>query len=887
MALPAGTLLGPYEIVGQIGAGGMGEVYRARDVRLGREVAIKVLPAAVASDADRLKRFEKEARSASALNHPSIVTIHDIGASGGTSYIAMELVNGQTLRELLAEGAIPPKRLLAIAAPVADGLANAHGAGLVHRDLKPENIMVTKDGFVKILDFGLAKLTQPEDPGGATQSPTVSDATGAGIVMGTVGYMSPEQALAKPLDFRSDQFALGSILYEMATGKRAFARPSVPETLTAILRDEPEPIGNLSPLTPTPLRWIVERCLAKAADDRYASTRDLARDLATVRDRMGETSAGAGVTAVVPAPRAAWPRVLPWVLAVALAGSLAYRTMRTGPRAAGAVPVRFSIVLPEGVDFENGEIEGQSSLSPDGRKLVFVGGAAGRRRLYLRSLDALDARPIEGTDSAVSPFWSPDSLSIGFFADGKLQRKEISGGPAKAICDAPFLETLPSWGAAGQILFAQLGPQKPGIYVVSAGGGEPRRLVYSGGAENFGVWPHFLPDGKRFLYVTRDFDKAQDRRWYLRAGSTDSNKTTGLGETMPSRIEYAQPGYLIFGRAGALLAQPFDAAKLRFTGEAVTLAEHVYYFNGPANTGFSASQAGVLSYERLGLPSRVAWLDRSGRQLEAIGLDGIVSDARLSPDGRMVALSIRDEKLGTADLWLYDLSRRLATRLTLDEGDDRAPVWSNDGQRIYFRSDRGGPPDLYVIPATSPGQEKILLRRPGIQQPDDVSADGRFLSFTDWSRRTNKDIMLLPLSGEGEPVPIAQTPIYEAGARFSPDGAWIAYVSNESGAREIYLRPVNGGGERIRVSSSGGDLVRWRRDGRELFYLSSRNEIMAVPVAPGARPDPGVPRAIFHLEGDVRDYDVAADGQRFLVDSAPSDPAPITVLVNWPALVAR
>ena len=602
---------------------------------------------------------------------------------------------------------------------------------------------------------------------------------------------------------------------------------------------------------------------------------------------MGETSASAGVAAVAPAPRAAWPRALPWLLAVALAGALAYRTARPGSRPA-SVPVRFSVVLPEGVDFENGEIEGQSSLSPDGRKLVFVGGAAGRRRLYLRSLDALDARPIEGTDCAVSPFWSPDSLSIGFFADGKLQRKEVSGGPPQAICDAPFLETLPSWGAAGQILFAQLGPQKPGIYAVGAAGGEPRRLVYSGGSENFGVWPHFLPDGKRFLYVTRDFDKDQDRRWYLRAGSIDSDKTTALGETMPSRIEYARPGYLIFGRAGALLAQPFDAAKLRFTGEAVTLAERVYYFNGPANTGFSASQAGVLSYENLALPSRVVWLDRGGKELEAIGLDGIVSSARLSPDGRMVALSVRDEKLGTSDLWLYDLSRRLATRLTLDEGDDRAPVWSHDGQRIYFRSDRGGPPDLYVIPATSPGQEKILLRRPGIQQPEDASADGRFLSFSDWSRRTNKDILLLPLTGKGgEPVPIAQTPVYEAGARFSPDGAWLAYVSNESGAREIYLRPVDGGGERIRVSSSGGDLVRWRRDGKELFYLSSRNEIMAVPVAAGGRPDPGVPKVLFHLEGDVRDYDVAADGQRFLVDSATSDPAPISVLVNWPALVAR
>jgi Tol biopolymer transport system component/predicted Ser/Thr protein kinase len=884
MILASGTRLGPYEILGQIGAGGMGEVYRARDTRLGREVAIKVLPAAVSSDPERLKRFEKEARSASALNHPNIVTIHDIGESAGTSFIAMEMVEGQTLREVLEEGAVSAKRLLAIAAQVTGGLAKAHGAGIVHRDLKPENVMVTRDGLVKILDFGVAKLTQPEDPSRATHAPTVSGATEPGMVMGTIGYMSPEQATGKALDFRSDQFSFGSIAYELATGKRAFARASAVETMTAIIREEPEPIGSLAPLTPTPLRWIVERCLSKNPDDRYVSTRDLARDLATVRDRMGETSAG--VAAVEPPARPGWRRALPWLLAVGLAVALVFRLARPQPNStAGAPAVRFSVVLPDGVDFKYGEIEGQSSLSPDGRKLVFVGGAAGQRRLYLRSLDSLATSPLEGTEGAVSPFWSPDSRSIGFFADGKLQRKEASGGPPQPICEAPFLETLPSWGSAGQILFAQIGPEKPGIYVASAGGGQPRRLIYSGGSENFGIWPNFLPDGRRFLYVTRDFDKGEDRRWYLRWGSLDSTKTTAITDAIASRIEYVHPGYLVFGRRGALLAQPFDIKSLRLTGDPVTLAEHVYYFNGPAMTGFSASQAGVVSYEKLAPPSRVAWLDRSGRELETIGLDGIVASARLSPDGRMVAAAVRDEKLGTSDLWLYDLSRRLASRLTLDEGDEQAPVWSADGKKIFFRSDRAGPPDLFEIPVTSPGQETVLLRRAGVQNPEDASPDGRSLCFSEWSRRTNPDIWLLPLSGKSEPVPLARTPLYEAGARFSPDGRWIAYVSNESGAREIYLRPVDGGGERIRVSSGGGDMVRWRRDGKELFYLSGKGEIMAIPLGPGARPDPGAPSPLFRLEGEVRDYDVAADGQRFLVDTAPAEPAPISVLINWQALL--
>ena len=483
----------------------MGEVYRARDARLGRELALKVLPMALAADAERLKRFEKEARSASALNHPNLVTIHDIGSSNGVEFIAMELVEGRTLREILADGALSSRTLLGIAAQTADGLSKAHGAGIVHRDLKPENLMVSKDGFVKILDFGLAKLTQPEDTSDRTAAPTVSGATEPGVVMGTAGYMSPEQALGRSVDFRSDQFSLGSILYEMATGRRAFERGSAPETLTAIIRDEPEPIGRLAPLSPAPFSWIVERCLAKSADDRYASTRDLARDLANLRDRAGETSSGAAA-ARAEAPRRPEKVWLPWAVAAALA-VLAGGFWVAGRRPVAAAPspvVRFSVVLPEGVRFVNGEIEGQHAISPDGRKLVFVGGALGRRQLYLRSLDSLETRPLEGTDGAISPFWSPDSRSLGFFADGKLQRMDFAG-PPRTIGEASSLETLPSWGSAGQILFAQLGPTDPGLFVVDASGGQPRRLVYKDREKAHGVWASFLPDGKRFLYLSRAF----------------------------------------------------------------------------------------------------------------------------------------------------------------------------------------------------------------------------------------------------------------------------------------------------------------------------------------------------------------------------------------------
>jgi|KBSSwiStaDraftv2_1062776.scaffolds.fasta_scaffold25587_4 Tol biopolymer transport system component len=889
MTLSAGTRLGPYEILSPLGSGGMGEVYKARDSRLGREVAVKVLPAIVASDPDRLRRFEKEARSASALNHPNLVTVYEIGDSGGTPYIAMELVEGRTLREILVDGPLAARPLLALAAQVADGLARAHAAGIVHRDLKPENIMVTRDGFAKILDFGLAKLTQPEEPGRQTMAPTVSGATEPGLVMGTIGYMSPEQALAKPVDFRSDQFALGSILYEMAAGRRAFSHGSAPETLTAIIRDEPEPLASLAPLTPTPLRWIVERCLAKNPDDRYASTRDLARDLATLKDRLAETStgvSGSGAAAAVarPIPRA-W-RAAPWVIAVLLAlglGWLLTSGSRTKPVTAPAL--RFSVMLPPGVVLSDSDIESHSAISPDGRWLVFVGSSGERERLYLRAIDSLEARPLAGTEGAITPFWSPDSRQIGFFADGKIQRIAAAGGPPQIICNGG-IESLPSWGSAGQILFIQLGVEGGGLFAVSASGGEPRRLLSLDPAHGVvaHLWPHFLPDGRRFLFET--MHPGMDRaRLPLRLGSLDSSETPTVAE-VSSRVEYAS-GHLLFVREGALLAQPFDIGKLRVTGESFALAEHVYQFNGPLMAGFSASQNGVVLYERSTSSSRVSWLDRSGKELERLPIVGAVRALRLSPDGRSVAMGIDDEKKGSSDIWTYDFERRLPVRVTLDPRDEKNPVWSADGQSIFFRADWFGPPDVYRVSVRSPESAAPVVVRPGVQMPEDVSPDGRSLIFTEWTRRTDGNLWLQPLTGEGKPVPLAQGPFDEKGARFSPDGRWLAYYSNESGSREMYLRPVEESGERLRVSSSGGTMPRWRRDGRELYYLTPDNAVMAVPLPAGPRPQPGVATTLFRVEGIVRDYDAAADGRRFLVDVAEPDPAPLSVLANWPSLLQK
>ena len=864
----------------------MGEVYRARDARLGRDLALKVLPMALATDAERLKRFEKEARSASALNHPNLVTIHDIGSSNGVEYIAMELVEGRTLREILVDGALPSRALFGIAAQAADGLAKAHGAGIVHRDLKPENLMVSKDGFVKILDFGLAKLTQPEEMSDRTAAPTVSGATEPGVVMGTAGYMSPEQALGRPVDFRSDQFSLGSILYEMATGKRAFERGSAPETLTAIIRDEPEPIGRLAPLSPAPFSWIVERCLAKSADDRYASTRDLARDLANLRDRAGETSSGAAAARVETLPKraTAW---LPWTLAAGLAvlaGALWIASRR--PAAGPAPAVRFSVTLPQDVRFQNGEIEGQHAISPDGRKLVFAGGAPGRRRLYLRSLDSLETQPLEGTDGAVSPFWSPDSRSLGFLADGKLQRLDFGAGPPRTVCDAPSLQTLPSWGSSGKILLVEIGPGQRGILVVDASGGTPQPVVYEDvDKKRVVLWASFLPDGKRFLFLSVLLEARKDP-WHLMAGSLDSPKTTEITDTVQSRFEYAKPGYLLFASRGALLARRFDVDSLRLSGEAVTLAERIYYFNGPAMAGFSASQTGVVAYEKLVLPSRVAWLDRSGREVEKVPLEGVVGSLRLSPDGRTIVAYVQDEKIGTSDIWLYDLTRRLPVRLTLGPSDEQSPVWSADGTRIFFRGDQFGPPDIWQVPVSSPGQESLLFRANGVQQAEDASPDGRSLVFTEWNRQNNGDLWLLPLSEGAQPTALERGPYSESGARFSPNGRFLAYVSGEAGTLEISVRPLQGSGERTRVSASGGRLPRWRRDGKELFYVAPNGDLVAVPMGSADDPRPGSPSVLFRLDGDVRDFDVDASGQRFLVDTAPTDTAPIGVLVNWPALLA-
>jgi serine/threonine protein kinase/Tol biopolymer transport system component len=857
----------------------MGEVYRARDTRLGRDVAVKILPREFAGDPDRLRRFEAEARSASVLNHPNIVAIHDVGEAEAGPYVAMELVLGSTLRELLLDGPLPVRRLLQIGGQVADGLSRAHAAGVVHRDLKPENIMVGKDGFPKILDFGLAKLVEPE-PVDLSAAETAALGTQPGSVVGTAGYMSPEQAAGKPVDFRSDQFSLGSILYEMATGQRAFRKETTAETLAAILREEPEPLGSASPGCPAPLRWIIERCLAKDPEERYASTRDLARDLATLRDRLSDS--GVALTAGPGMPRVR--RAMPWMLLTATL--LALGAVLLLPRARrDAVDKRllhFSVAIPPGTAFHSSEITTNSAISPDGRRLAVRVWQRGGASLCVATLDTFGSKALAGTEDADSPFWSPDGRFLGFFSGGKLKKISPENGPPIALCDT-LHEGPGSWGRDGTILFAEIG-SAPGIFAVSADGQGRRRVTAPGKAHprEVHLWPHFLPDGRRFLYLAI-MPGPEDTGHEVRLGELGSERTQVVAP-IDSRVEFAPPGWLLFVREGSLLAQPFDATTGLLSGEASSLVDRLHYFYGPGNAGFSVSRAGTLAYEVGRRPSRLSWYDRGGREVSTIALERDVGAVRLSPDGKILAADTMDRRTGTSDIWIYELERNVPTRLTAAPTEDDLPVWSPDGRRIVFRSDRRGPPDIYEVGAGSPGGEKPVLELAGVQRPEDWSSDGRFLAYSESSRKTGQDIWLLPLEGDRKPAAFLQTRFHEGEPRFSPDGRWLAYASDESGGNEIYVALRDEATRRVRISTGGGRSPCWRRDGREVFYLAPDNRLMAVTVRLGANAEASAPVSLFRFESGVFDYDVSASGDRFIASTpiVATGDSPIRVLVGWP-----
>lgn len=893
MTLPFGKRLGVYEISTLLGIGGMGEVYRAHDTKLGRDVAIKILPSQFSSDAVRLNRFEKEARSASALNHPNIITIHEIGQMDHTSFIIMELVEGKTLRKIISGGSIPVRKALDIAAQIAEGLAKAHAAGIIHRDLKPENVMISNDGFVKILDFGLAKLLFPEESNPQqTQAPTVSS-TQPGLIVGTVGYMSPEQASGDRVDFRSDQFSLGSLMYEMTTGKRAFQRNSAVATLSAIIQEEPESISSISPKVPAPVRWIIERCLSKNPDDRYASTKDLAHDLVHLRGRLSEKDisteqiapASVKVSSLKRSSRIAWGVTAAAVLLSAIA-AIAYLTRVPVNESA----LRFYVSPPEKATFNfAGRDAGPVAVSPDGSSLAFVATTSeGRKRLFIRRLDTLAARSLDGTDGASYPFWSPDSRYIGFFAEGKLKKIEVSGDLPQTLCDATWGRGG-SWNRDGVIVFA------PAIYDVlyriSSNGGAVTQVTHFDKNSPDLLshrWPNFLPDQQHFIYLGfKQVVAGQKAGHRVYVGSLDGKEEKLLfGGSSP--VLYARPGYLLMVRESTLIALPFDPVKLEVTGESIPVAQQVQAYANTASAVFSASQNGVLAYQSgtVRAISQLIWFDRSGRQIATVGAPGDYEDPDLSPDGKRVAINRIDSQFGTTNIWSYEFSQNKPTRFTFSPSFDHHAVWCPDQSTFIFDSQRAGPSDLYKKTIDGTGEDQILLHTPEEKTPCSCSPDGRILIYQSSNPKTKWDLWVLPLNGDLKPKPFIHTDNNEMSGQISPDGRWAAYSSDDSGRWEVYVTTFPSAGAKWQISTAGGTQPRWRSDGKELFYLSTSRKLMSVEVKEGERFEAGEAKPLFDTRsrytGNVA-YDVSSDGQNFLINTLVSEDSspPLTVIVNW------
>ncbi len=896
-----GTRLGGYEIRLKIGEGGMGEVYRAYDEKMNRDVAIKVLPATLSSDKDRLARFEQEAQAAGSLNHPNILTIHQIDTHDGAPYIVSELLEGEELRDRLEKGGtIAQRKVIEYAQQIVNGLSAAHGKGIVHRDLKPENVFITNDERVKILDFGIAKLAAP-----ASTNPDISEdatrkvLTNPGMVMGTVGYMSPEQVRGEPTDHRSDIFSFGSILHEMLTGRRAFKRETMAETMTAILKEDPEELSasnrNINPA----LERIVNRCLEKKPERRFQSTQDLgfALDALTASTSASGSESGmtaAATVAVAEAKASAWRARVPWIALagvslIALAALFfAFRNSRSAPEVR---TVRFTMVHGQRTSGF-----GQLAVSPDGRNVVISSVVEGKSQLWIRPLDSLTARALPNTEgSAGFPFWSPDSRSIAFSVNGgsRLRRIDLADGTVQSICEIPFGDRRGfsgTWNRDGTILFFTGGMT---IYRVPATGGEPRPVPsldpssHQGGVVR---WPQFLPDGNHFLYL---LTTPQQSNSEVVVTTLDGKETKRL-LTAQSNATYATApnggGYLLFARDGALLAQPFDAKTLTLSDQPVRVADQVRV-NTNSRGFFSTSDTGVLVYDQFaeGDFRQLNWFDRAGKQIEAISEKGSFIRMRLSPDKKSVAVSRRDPATGVFDLFVIDVARGATTRLTSGPSDVPDFTWSPDGNYIAWVSFRGQNYQLLRKLASGSGQEEVLLESSKQIAPTNWSPDGKFILYTQLDPNTRMDIWVLPLEGDRKPYVFFQSPANDTMAVFSPDGHWVAYESGEAGATDVYVQSFPASGSKAAVSNKGGRAPAWRGDGRELFYVTPSGMLMGVEMKLGATIEPAVPKELFDVTTAgalaTTPYDVTADGQRFLLLKGQVDPNPssVTVVLNWTA----
>ncbi|HET7617792.1 MAG TPA: protein kinase [Vicinamibacterales bacterium] len=870
MSITSGVRLGPYEIIEPVGSGGMGEVYRARDVRLDRDVAVKTIKGPFT------ERFEREARAISALNDPHICTLHDVGQHEGSGYLVMEFIEGAPIA-----GPLPLDQALSYGIQICNALHAAHKKGIVHRDLKPANILVTKQG-VKLLDFGLAKLATP-DPVSAAQASsaveraTVAALTGTHTVVGTPQYMAPEQIEAREVDARTDIFAFGCVLYELLTGRRAFDGQTSSSIMAAVLATKPQPIEELIPLTPPALDRVVSRCLAKDPEDRWQSARDVGAELLWIQ----QGGSKAGLPAIVSGRRRVRERLAWGACAVAAlaAGAFAIAWMRRAPQPPPLV--RFQLVIPSTLQNTSPPV-----ISPDGRTIAFAAEKDGQRMIWIRAMDALEPRVLPGTEGVFRPFWSPDSRFVGFIAGTKMKKVDINGGPVQLITDVPSPGGDGSWSPEGVILFD--GTVNDVLREVPAGGGVSKPVVLEAdkpsGTTGSG-WPEFLPDGKHFLYTVGTSD------FVLKVGLLGSTTSKTLFTTT-TRVQYADPGYLLFVRDRTLVAQKFDPDTQTLEGDPVPLGEGL----GTDDVGlaaFSISRTGVLVYRGGELTgSRLVWIDRQSKETPAIDEAAEYHDTWFSPDRTRLAYDVGGDN-GGDDIWIRDLRRGVSSRFTFGPSTNVVPVWSPDGRRIVYSSREKGAGDLYIKDASGARDPEPLLVDDQEKYATDWSPDGKYLLFSQRGKEAGGwSIWALPMTGEPKPVPIVKTRFNEMWGTFSPDGRYIAYQSNESGRIEVYVQEFPDARNKWQVSTNGGAEPYWRADGRELFYRSGPT-IMVVPVEIKTSFVAGTPAVIaetrFAAVVARGFYRPTPDGQRFLVlaPRAGQVETPPTIVLNWTSALRR
>jgi len=897
MALAAGTKLGPYEIQSPLGAGGMGEVYKAKDTRLERTVAIKVLPQHLSMNPEVRARFEREARAVSSLNHPHICVLHDIGCQDGVDYLVLEHLEGETLAARLEKGALPTDMLLRTGIEIADALEKAHRSGIVHRDLKPGNVMMTKAG-AKLMDFGLARGTGPSGAlGDLTRSPTMSQPlTAEGTILGTFQYMAPEQLEGKDADARTDLFAFGAMLYEMATGKKAFTGKSQASLISAIMASEPQPITTVQPTAPAALDRVVKQCLAKDPEERWQSAGDLKRELYWIADGGPQPAMGT----LIPAGTRRrglwrWAGTVAFALVAAAAG-LAVGTLRQPSDTVR--PARASILPPEGQRFDAAiNFAAPVAMSPDGSRMALtVREGESSVKLWVRSLDGSSYELLAGTEGAALPFWSPDGLWIGFFARGKLKKIEADGGPVFTLADAPDPRGG-TWNEKGVILY---GPAAATTLLrVSASGGKPAPATRLDPKrqENTHRFPYFLPDGRHFLYLSRRSGAGGGSEPLIQVGSLDSPEVRPLVEAASNAV--AASGYLLYVSQGALVARRFDPDKLRLQGDPITLVEDLRMDERFSHGIFSASRNGVLVYQtgKEQAQSGMTWMDRTGKVLGALGGPAQYFNGgcpQISPDGTRASLAIVNTENGLSDIYLANLANGGRSRLTFGPGDSFVATWFPDGNRLAYEVGLGGGKyEISSKAASGVGSEETLLTTSARAFPTSISPDGRFLVY-DMSEGgpTGRDIHLVALSGDRTPKPLIATKAQEGLGIFAPNGRFLAYVSDESGRDEVYVAAFPQPGGKWQVSQSGGTEPRWLGDGRELYFFDLDNRLLATAVSiESPNFESGTPQPLFQsrsMGARIR-YDVTRDGRRFLVNTPLPDHSlsPVTLILNWPTLLEK